>query len=348
MTIIDNSLALGSISKPTQQARKSFLYPISEDLKEVERVLFDEIRSEVRVAGEVSGHTLTAGGKRIRPAAMLLCARAVNRVFVPEIVYASAASVEMIHMATLIHDDVVDFTDSRRGRPTAHAVYGNQVSILTGDYLLAKSMMLTARGGNIQQIRIFSQVAIDLSEGELLQIVSSQDTETTEERYFDIIRKKTAAFIAGCCETGAILSEANSIELNAILDYGIRLGMAFQIADDILDYLGDPVVTGKPRCSDLREGKMTLPIIYALRTLDQNDPRRRDLSDLVENPHELDDDGAQQICSLIDKCGGFEYSRNKAEEFVKNGVDAIISVLPPTIYRDSLAELAQYAISRNS
>ncbi len=237
------------------------------DLQAVEQLLNSEIRSDVRAAYEISGHTLSAGGKRLRPAAVLLSARAAMAEFPVKSVYASSAAVELIHMASLIHDDVVDSADQRRGRPTANAAFGNQISVLVGDYLLAKSIYLAAREGNMDVIRIFSRATVGLSEGEVLQITSRGDADTSEDVYYEIIRRKTAGFIAGCCEVGATLAEASPRVVEALTNFGMSLGIAFQIADDLLDFLADPAVTGKPRCSDLREGKMTLPLIAAYREL---------------------------------------------------------------------------------
>ncbi len=172
------------------------------------RLLGEEIRSDVRAAYAISGHTLSAGGKRLRPALVTLAARAVANQFPAQTIYASAAAAELIHMASLIHDDVVDGAEERRGRPTANAAFGNQISVLVGDYLLAKSIYLAAREGNMDVIRVFSKVTVGLSEGEVLQITAKGDVDTSEETYLTIIQKKTAGFIAGCCEVGAMLAEA--------------------------------------------------------------------------------------------------------------------------------------------
>jgi octaprenyl-diphosphate synthase len=170
-----------------KQSDVSFLAPIASEMKAVEDLLQTEIQSDVRSAYEVSGHTLAAGGKRLRPAIVLLSARAVMGDFPAQTIFASAAAVELIHMASLIHDDVVDNADQRRGVPTANIAFGNQISVLVGDYLLAKSIYLASREGNIDVIRIFSKVTVGLSEGEVLQITSRGEPSTNEERYYDII-----------------------------------------------------------------------------------------------------------------------------------------------------------------
>jgi octaprenyl-diphosphate synthase len=324
----------------------TFLHPIQEELQAVEDLLTEEIRSDVRAVCAISGHTLFAGGKRLRPAAVLLSARAVDKAFPTSMIYASAASVELIHMASLMHDDVVDAAKERRGRPTANAAFGNQISILVGDYLLAKSIYLAAREGNLDVIRVFSNVTVGLSEGEVLQITAQGDSETTEETYYEIIRRKTAGFIAGCCEIGAMLAEADEDIVQALAAFGMNLGMAFQIADDLLDFLGDPKVTGKPRCSDLREGKMTLPLIAAYRGLPEGDSRHSRLSDQIAEPHALTEAEANSICTLIEERDGFNYARKAAARFVDQACKSL-EIVTPSCYRDALATLADYALGRN-
>ena len=327
-------------------AATEFVRPIQGDLNAVEGLLKSEIRSDVRAAYEISGHTLSAGGKRLRPVAVLLAARAVQNLFPANTIYASAAAVELIHMASLIHDDVVDSADQRRGRPTANAVFGNQISILVGDYLLAKSIYLAAREGNLDVIRIFSKVTVGLCEGEVLQITARGDADTIEETYYDIIRRKTASFIAGCCEVGATLAGADDFNVAALSEYGLNIGIAFQIADDLLDFLGDTKVTGKPRCSDLREGKMTLPLIAAYGGLDQSDPRRAEIADWISAPRELTPEQAESTCALITEKNGFEYARAAAKRFVDQSQAGLERSLPPSEYRDALMSLAVYSLGR--
>jgi geranylgeranyl pyrophosphate synthase len=325
----------------------SFVRPIQDDLTSVETLLTTEIRSDVRAAYEISGHTLSAGGKRLRPVAVLLSARAAQGAFPANTIYASAAAVELIHMASLIHDDVVDNADQRRGRPTANAAFGNQISILVGDYLLAKSIYLAAREGNIDVIRIFSKVTVGLSEGEVLQITSRGEPETSEETYYDIIRRKTAGFISGCCEVGATLADVDESVVAVLSDFGMNLGIAFQIADDLLDFLGDVKVTGKPRCSDLREGKMTLPLIAAYRELPTSDPRRAEIAQWISAPRELTPDEVESTCSLIEENGGFDYARRAASRFVEQAKTCVEQSLTPSVFRDALVTLADYTLLRN-
>jgi len=321
----------------------SFLDSAQEDLNAVETLLQEEIRSDVRAAYAISGHTLSAGGKRLRPALVILAAHAVCREFPSSTIYASAAAAELIHMASLIHDDVVDGADERRGRPTANAAFGNQISVLVGDYLLAKSINLAAREGNMDVIRVFSQVTVGLSEGEVLQITAKGDVDTSEATYLTIIEKKTAGFIAGCCEVGGMLADASPTALSALTAYGKNCGLAFQIADDLLDYTGDPRKIGKPVCGDLREGKMTLPLILAL--ADVSDAERRDLLHILQEPEALTASEIARVQDAILQHDGFDRTGAVARRYVLSAQDALCA-LPASPYRDSLAALADYALTR--
>ncbi len=328
---------------PAAKAGVSFLDRVQDDLMAVERLLQEEIRSDVRAAYAISGHTLSAGGKRLRPALVVLAAHAVQGAFPTRTIHASAGAAELIHMASLIHDDVVDNADERRGRPTASAAFGNQISVLVGDYLLAKSIYLAAREGNLDVIRVFSKVTVGLSEGEVLQITAKGDVDTSEETYYKIIGKKTAGFIAGCCEIGAMLAEPSPETLTALTAYGLNLGLAFQIADDLLDYTGDPKVTGKPPCGDLREGKMTLPLILTL--ADVTPAERRDLLCILQEPERLTDEEIAQVQATILRHDGYARTAHVAQGYVAAAQDAL-RALPLSVYLNALAELAEYSIRR--
>ena len=328
---------------PAPAARVNFLDCVQGDLAAVEVLLGDEIRSDVRAAYAISGHTLSAGGKRLRPALVTLAAHAAMGQFPARTIYASAAAAELIHMASLIHDDVVDGAAERRGKPTANAAFGNQISVLVGDYLLAKSINLAAREGNIDVIRVFSKVTVGLSEGEVLQITAKGDVDTSEETYLTIIHKKTAGFIAGCCEVGGMLAGATPAALPALTRYGLNCGLAFQIADDLLDYTGDPRKTGKPQCGDLREGKMTLPLILTL--LDVTEAERRDLLHILQEPEALTDAEIANVRDTIARHDGYTRTADAARRYVALAQDAL-QALPSSPYRDALHSLADYALTR--
>ncbi len=330
-------------TSPSPSSSVDFLRCIHDDLAAIEALLDEEIRSDVRAAYAISGHTLSAGGKRLRPALVVLTARAVQNTFSIQTIHASAGAAELIHMASLIHDDVVDNAAERRGRPTANAAFGNQISVLVGDYLLAKSIYLAAREGNIDVIRVFSKVTVGLSEGEVLQITAKGDVDTSQETYRKIIQKKTAGFIAGCCEIGGMLARAAAPQLAALTDYGANLGLAFQIADDLLDYTGDPKETGKPVCSDLREGKMTLPLILAL--ADVSDAERRDLLHILQEPDALTETEIEAVRQTIVRHDGYARTLLVARQYVWAAQQAL-QALPDSPYRASLSALADYALTR--
>lgn len=311
------------------------------DLQAVEERIQQEISSSVRTIWSLGEHVLSSGGKRLRPALVCLSAHATGVPFDRRRLVPLAAAAELMHTATLIHDDVVDHTTVRRGRPTANALFGNGVTVLTGDYLLAKVMSLLAEDGDIEIIRTVSRVAVEMSEGEVLQMLHTGDLAISEETYFDIIRKKTAVFIQGCCRTGALAARAPQPMVEALAQYGFHVGMAFQLADDLLDYIGNPARTGKPVGSDLREGKVTLPLIIALREASPVDRER--LLQLVEAPGK--DGEIQQVTEIIRRYDGFARTQTIAAWHAQQAKETL-SVLPAHPARDALAALCDYIVQR--
>jgi octaprenyl-diphosphate synthase len=325
-------------------AAPSLFSCIAEDLQRVEERLAEETRSDVGAVRDISGHTLLAGGKRLRPALALLSARVTQRAYPADRVVAAAAAAEMIHMATLMHDDVVDASSERRGKPTANAVWGNGITVLTGDYLLAKSISLLAHNDdNLHVVRVFSDVTVAMAEGEVLQAAVARDLEITEATYEEIIDRKTARFLAGCCETGGMLAGADGSKRAGLRAYGYQLGLAFQIADDLLDLLGDSKKTGKPLGTDLRDGRVTLPLIHALKVADAED---RMLLRATLSGGDLSDADIATVTALIARHGGFEAARRVAEERAEIAV-AHLARFPAGPYRDALERLARYVVGRD-
>jgi octaprenyl-diphosphate synthase len=329
----------------------SLLSIIDADLQGVEERLVAETRSDVGAVREISSHTLLSGGKRLRPALAILCARvaAYHRsefAYPADRVVSAAAAAEMIHMATLMHDDVVDEAPERRGRPTASAVYGNSITILTGDFLLAKSMSLLAHNDdNLHIVRVFSDVTVAMAEGEVLQAAIAHDLDISIERYEEVIERKTARFLAGCCETGALLGGADPVQAAELRGYGHHLGMAFQIADDLLDFLGEPKKTGKPLGTDLRDGRVTLPLLHALAVADRD--LTAHLRDRLCRPDgQIGDADIAAITAMIQRAGGFEAAQRTAEECAERAVHDLRS-FPVSPYRQSLERLARFVIARD-
>lgn len=323
----------------------SFLACIEEDLERVEQRLIAETKSDVGAVRDISGHTLLSGGKRLRPALALLAARTVGDARLEDRAIAAAAAAEMIHMATLMHDDVVDEAAERRGRPTANSVFGNGITVLTGDFLLAKSISLLAHNDdNLAVVRVFSDVTVGMAEGEVLQAALARHLDITMDQYEEVIERKTARFLAGCCETGAMMGSGKDAEVAALRSYGHHMGMAFQIADDLLDFLGDPKKTGKPLGTDLRDGRVTLPLIHTLQVAEGEG--REQICALLSRSSGITDVEIATITSLIARHGGFEAARCIAEARAERAITEL-SRFAPSPYRDALEQLARYVVARD-
>lgn len=321
----------------------SFLLPIQEDLTAVEARMQDELSSEVRVISELAAHLLKAGGKRLRPAMVALSARAISLELTSERIATVGAAVEFVHMATLVHDDVVDNTAMRRGRPTANAVYGNGAAVLSGDSILARSMRLLAIDGDLRIIRTVSEITIEMSEGEVMEITATGCSDLPVAQYYDILRKKTAVFVEGCCRCGAILAGATSLQEEALAVFGFRIGMAFQIVDDLLDYTGDPVLTGKPRGSDLRDGRATLPLLI---TLEEATSEEREILLSVFGRGDAGEEKLSQVYAILETHDAFSRSRAVAEGHIECARHSLSSLSPsPAV--DCLCALSDYIVQRD-
>lgn len=321
----------------------SFLDFVRPDLEAAEARMQADLGSDVRTVYSLTRHILNAGGKRLRPAMVALSAHAVRPDVDPARIATVGAAVEFVHMATLVHDDVVDNTATRRGKPTANAIYGNGVAVLSGDYILARSMRLLSLDGDLRIIRTVSEITIEMSEGEVMEIGATGRADLPAEEYFEILRKKTAVFVEGCCRCGAILAQAEPSVEEALADYGYRLGMAFQIADDLLDYTGDPLITGKPRGSDLKDGRATLPLLLAL-----NEATQTDRASLLAafGCASLDDAGVLAVCDLLEGYNAFERTRAAARDHVERAESAL-AALPPSAARDCFVALTDYVVVRD-
>ncbi len=319
-----------------------FLDFVAPDLKAIEARMNSDLGSDVRTVYSLTNHILNAGGKRLRPAMVALSARAVSADIDPGRLADIGAAVEFVHMATLIHDDVVDNTATRRGLPTANAVYGNGVAVLSGDYMLARAMRLLAMDGDLKIIRTVSEITIEMSEGEVMEISATGNSNLSLEDYLEILRKKTATFVEGCCRCGAILAGANEAAEDALAHYGYRLGMAFQIADDLLDYTGDPLVTGKPRGSDLKDGRATLPFMLGLKS--GSETQKEILLRAFAND-QLSDGDVLDICEILEGLGAFEQTRIAAADQVEKSETAL-DCLPPSTAKDCFTALTSYVVQR--
>jgi octaprenyl-diphosphate synthase len=272
-----------------------------------------------------------------------LAARAASECVNEERLATVGAAVEFVHMATLVHDDVVDNTATRRGKPTANAVFGNGVAVLSGDYILARAMRLLAIDGDLRVIRTVSEITVEMSEGEVMEISATGRADLSQEDYLEILRKKTAVFVEGCCRCGAIVAGADTAIEEALADYGYRLGMAFQIADDLLDYTGDPEITGKPRGTDLKDGRATLPFLLALECVTA--PEKEKLLAAFGNAS-LSDEEVLDICELLTRYEAFDRTRAAAQDQVQKA-EMALGLLPSSAARDCFAALTDYVVQRD-
>lgn len=261
--------AAAFFEKLQNQVSSNVMSSLIDGVLGVEMELRDQVKSDIALVAQVSEHTLEAGGKRLRPALVLLSALTTKLPFERKRVSQVGACLEMIHMASLIHDDVLDEASMRRGRPTAASLYGDRAGILTGDVLLAKAMRILAIDGDLNLIRMVSESVIELAEGEVLELDYRGQLDLSMEEHLRVLRMKTAAFVEACCRSGAIIAGADEEMEDTLGAFGHHLGMAFQIKDDVLDYLGDTDKTGKPKATDFREGCLTLPLVHLMPRLDE-------------------------------------------------------------------------------
>jgi len=323
-------------------AKAGILEIVKEDLADIETALKENLTPQLDLVARVSGHILFAGGKRLRPLLMVLCARLCG--YSGGDIMPFATIMEYLHAATLLHDDLVDEATVRRGKPAAHCHFGNATAVLVGDFLLARSLSIAAAAGRIEIIKIMADITENMSQGEIQQLIGRGRLDLTEEEYMTVIRRKTAILIQGGCRVGAIFANASPEKEQALADYGLHLGLAFQMADDLLDYTADTVALGKTVGADLREGKMTLPLIYALKKADGTDAD--EMRDIIENKNFSIDD-FNHLVWLMEKYGGIVYTRRRAAGHITVAQNAL-AVFSPCKSKTVLLQVAEFALSRES
>lgn len=315
---------------------------LSPDLRRVEEAIEENFRSDVVLIPDVSGHLSSAGGKRIRPMLLLLASRACGYDG-PRMITHSVV-VEYIHTATLLHDDVVDGAEVRRGNPSANSKWGNEASVLVGDFLFARSFAMMAKDGNSEILQTMSDACTLLSEGEVLQLVNMFNIRISEEDYLDVIYRKTAALIAASCRVGALLGEASPSVNGALHQFGVQVGYAFQLVDDALDYMGEVDRTGKEVGKDLREGNVTMPL---LRLCSVATPAEFDrINQIVVNSNSVAPEDFRDVVELMEKYKSIPYTLDRARSYVEAAKSAL-SVLPDSIHVDSLRAIADYVVERD-
>jgi len=316
--------------------------PIRADLEKVDEEFARHVQSKVELIPQIGQYIRTSGGKRIRPAVLLMAARLVGYHGDRSILY--AAVVEFIHTATLVHDDIIDDSDLRRGRLAVHSRWGNDITVLLGDYLYIKSMALALTHDELEIIRNLCDVTLRMIEGELYQLTKNGDADITEEEHFDIMRRKTAYLFGGCAQIGGMLGKVSSEREQALKEYGFNLGMAFQIVDDLLDFTGDAEAVGKPIASDLREGKVTLPLIH-LQQHDRSGDGARIIRDVIAARNATQEQW-HELLRRLKEHASIDYAYRKAVEFTERAKKPLYS-FPPSSERDALLALPDYVLSRD-
>lgn len=330
--------ATAFLDKLSGRLDDSLLAELVETALAVESVLTAQMRSEVPLAQEIGRLTLEAGGKRMRPALVALAAHATGRPFDRTRVVNLGACMEMVHMATLVHDDVIDEATTRRGRPTASHAYGNTASVLSGDALLARAMVILADDGDLPVIRLVSRAVVEMAEGEVREVASRGVFDLALDEHLAILRMKTAAFIEVCCRVGALVAGGTAEQQEALGRFGHHLGMAFQIVDDLLDYRGEPAKTGKPRATDFREGCATWPLIDY--TAAAGAGRWPQVFGNGVSETQLDElAGLMAQCGTFDRVGGAARAETEAAK-------ASLAGLPGGAARDTLAGVADFVVER--
>ncbi|MBL8520137.1 MAG: octaprenyl diphosphate synthase [Betaproteobacteria bacterium] len=311
---------------------------IAEDLQAVDQVIRQRLSSEVALINQIGQYIVGAGGKRVRPALTVIVGNHFKAAKVD--IHRLAAVIEFIHTATLLHDDVVDESDLRRGRNTANAEFGNAAAVLVGDFLYSRAFQMMVEAGSMPVMQVMADATNVIAEGEVLQLLNVHDPDTNEEAYLQVVRYKTAKLFEAACRVGAILGGASPAEQQALADYGMHLGTAFQLIDDVLDYSGDLHDTGKNLGDDLAEGKPTLPLIFAQREGD--DAQRTAIRAAIEHGGR---DNLARVIEALNATGALDYAR-QAAHLEADRAAAAIDGLADSVYRDALLQLCVFAVER--
>jgi octaprenyl-diphosphate synthase len=315
--------------------------PIRVDLDRVDQEFVRQVESRVQLIPQIGRYIAASGGKRVRPAVLLLASRLAGYTGERAVLYGSV--VEFIHTATLVHDDIIDDAELRRGRLAVHSRWGNDITVLLGDYLYIKSMAMALTQDALEVIRLLCDVTLRMIEGELYQLTKTGDIDITEDEHFEIIRRKTAYLFAGCAQIGGMLGETTGEQRQALWEYGFNLGVAFQLVDDLLDYTADESILGKPAASDLREGKVTFPIIHLLAN---GPPRGRDLVGKIVQDREVTGDEWRELRRLLVEQGSIDAATRKAQQCA-SAAKRFMAAFPDSRSREALEGLTDYVLLRD-
>ncbi|MFZ5748877.1 MAG: polyprenyl synthetase family protein [Pseudomonadota bacterium] len=328
---------LGTRAEPSLEPMMAL---VANDLNLVNAVILDRMQSEIPLIPELAGHLIAGGGKRMRPMLTLASARLLDYSGARH--HKLAAAVEFIHTATLLHDDVVDNSDLRRGRRTANIIWGNPASVLVGDFLFSRSFELMVEDGSLKVLKILSNASAVIAEGEVNQLTAARRIDISEERYLDIIGAKTAALFAAACRIAAVVAERPEAEELALDAYGRNLGIAFQLVDDAIDYISDATTMGKDAGDDFREGKMTLPVILAHAR--GSDTERAFWRAAVAGDRSSDADFVEAI-RLVQATRAVDDTLARARHYGQRAIDAL-GIFAPGAARDAMVQAVEFAVAR--
>ena len=317
------------------------LAAVKDDLDSIEKALADNLNPYLDLVSEVAGHILFSGGKRLRPLLMVLSARICGYNGDYEKTFSTAF--EYLHAATLLHDDLVDEATLRRGKPVAHSKWGNSIAVLVGDYLLARALSISAATGRLRIVQILAGLTENMSQGEVHQLMRKGDISLTEDEYTEVIRRKTAMLFEAACRVSAIIADATEEQEKALAEYGYNLGIAFQMADDLFDYTLQTSEFGKEVGADLREGKLTLPVIYALKQAQTGD---RELMIKIIRNQDFSEADFKTLTDLLEKYGGLTYTQNMAASYIDTAKRAL-TVFDPSPTKETMLDIAEYALARS-
>ncbi len=321
--------------------KHKILMQVKHDLEEIEVALEQNLNPYLDLVSQIAGHILFSGGKRLRPLLMVLSARICGYDGDYDKIFSTIF--EYLHAATLLHDDLVDEATLRRGKPVANSIWGNAATVLVGDFLLARSLAIAAETKQPDVIKVVSGITENMSQGEIHQLMRKGSLDLTEAEYMEIIKRKTAVLFQGTCRAGALIANVSQTKETALSDYGFNLGIAFQMVDDLLDYTLDTATLGKEVGADLKEGKLTLPVIYSLKSADEKDRIR--MENIIKNKNFSVND-FKTLIRMINKYGGQLYTQNLAIKYVQNAKEAL-AVFEHSKTKEVLLMIADYTLSRN-
>lgn len=320
--------------------KQRILEAIADDVAAIEIALSKNLNPFLPLVSQVTEYIMFSGGKRIRPVLMILSARLCG--YRGDYDKTLSVVFEYLHAATLLHDDLVDGAEVRRSNPVAHSIWGNSATVLVGDFLLARSISIATKTGQVPIIEAISHATAQMSEGEIHQLLHKRDLTLDEEQYMEVIRRKTACLIQTACQVGALLAKAPEARVHALTQYGHNLGCAFQLVDDLLDYTADQELLGKATGADLKEGKLTLPLIF---TLAQASSKDRETMENIIRDGKVDKTDFNIILELVTKYGGIGYAKNRAEKLIQQAKTSL-APFEPSKSRAILEDMADYVLTR--